>query len=335
MNERNDDLLIRVSRRAMASEFEVCFPANRCENGTELALEALDRVEAVEEQLSFFRPTSTLSEINRKAGAEPLEIEPGLFDLLCLARRIHAATEGAYDITSAPLWEAWGFARRQGEIPSEAALAEARSCVGSDFIELNTADRTIRFRKPGVRINLGSIGKGYALDCCAERLLALGMSDFLVHGGQSSVVAHGSPRPLGCAGSGGPPPRWEIGVPDPRRPGHRMGIFRLSHRALGTSGGQFQSFRHRGRRLSHVIDPRSGWPAEGVLSVTVLAASAAEADALSTAFYVMGPERAMAFCEKHPEIGMLMTCPDSEGQRVVRPIGLSEGEWLPSPSQAY
>ena len=184
--------LIRVSRRAMACEFEVCFPAGKCENGTEFALESLDLVESLEDRLSYFRPESEISRINRLAAETPVEVEPALFDLLRLAMRLFEETGGAYDITSAPLWEAWGFARRAGEIPSEAQLAEARSCVGGQLVELNPAERTIRFRKPGVKINVGSIGKGYALDVCAERLLALGMTDFLLHGGQSSVLARGS-----------------------------------------------------------------------------------------------------------------------------------------------
>ena len=187
------DSLIRVSRRAMACEFEVCFPAGKCDGGTEFALESLDLVETLENRLSYFRAESEISRINRLAAETPVEVEPALFDLLRFALRLFDETGGAYDITSAPLWEAWGFARRAGEIPSDAQLAEARSCVGGRLVELNPAERTIRFRKPGVKINLGSIGKGYALDVCAERLLALGMPDFLLHGGQSSVLARGSP----------------------------------------------------------------------------------------------------------------------------------------------
>ena len=163
----SDDLLVHVSRRAMASEFEVCFPADPYPQGTDLALDALAAVDALEERLSFFRPASEISRINLLAGEEPVEVEPGLFELLRLAMQLHAETDGAYDITSTPLWETWGFARRAGSIPSAEQLAEARGKVGGHLVELDATRRTIRFRQADVRINLGSIGKGY----CARPVL--------------------------------------------------------------------------------------------------------------------------------------------------------------------
>jgi thiamine biosynthesis lipoprotein ApbE len=101
---------------------------------------------------------------------------------------------------------------------------------------------------------------------------------------------------------------WQVGIRDPRQPDQRLAVIRLCDRALGTSGSQFQSFRHKGQRLGHILDPRSGWPAQGVASATVTAPSAALADALSTAFYVMGPELARAYCQSHPGIGMILLC---------------------------
>jgi FAD:protein FMN transferase len=313
--------LIRVSRRAMACEFEVCFPAGKCENGTEFALESLDLVESLEASLSYFRPDSELSRVNCLADETPVEVDAALFELLSRAVRLSEETGGAYDITSVPLWEAWGFARRAGKIPASAELAEARSCVGSRLVELNPAERTIRFRKPGVKLNVGSIGKGYSLDLCAEHLLTRGMTDFLLHGGQSSVLARGMPDATG-------PGPWEVGLADPRQPGRRLAVVRLRDRALGTSGGQFQSFRHAGHRYGHILDPRSGLPAEGVLSVTVIAATAALADALSTAFYVLGPQASLDYCRTRPEIGMVMFCPGSRRQDLeIHRVGL-DGDQL-------
>ncbi len=300
MDHENDGLLIHVSRWAMACRFEVCLPVGRYEDGTRAALEALDRVESLEEALSYFRPMSEITRLNRLAAHCGVEVDADLFDLLSLAMKVCADTGGAYDITSAPLWEAWGFARRAGRLPQEAQLAEALSRVGSHLVELDPGRRTVRFRRSGVQINLGSIGKGRAADVCLERLRELGLTDVLVHGGQSSVRASGSP-----GGDG-----WSIGIGDARRPGRRLGEVRLRNRALGTSSLQFQSFRHGGRRYGHILDPRSGWPAAGVLAATVLAPTAALADALSTAFFVMGPELSRAYCRDHPEIGMILQCPD-------------------------
>ena len=332
MDRTNDDLLIHVSRRAMACEFEVRFSAAKYELGAEWALDALDLVDALEGQISYFQPDSDISRINRLAAHQPVEIGSQLFDLLSLAMKLHEETGGAYDITSAPLWEVWGFARRAGSIPSDAQLADAMSLVGGRLVELDPARRTVRFKRPGVRINLGSIGKGFALDVCADRLQAAGMADFLLHGGQSSILARGSPPIPRAEGDKPEPPSWEIGIRQPLHPDRRIGIVRLRNRALGTSGSQFQSFRHRGQRYGHILDPRSGRPAEGVLSTTVLAPTAALADALSTAFYVMGVERSLEYCRKHPEIGAVLISPGPHGGGVeLHSAGLGQEEFTVVP----
>lgn len=310
INRANNDVLLHVSRPAMAGEFEVCFPAEPYPEGVDLAMEALDVVSALEEQLSFFRPGSQISQINRSAAEGPVEVEPQLFELLALAMQLYKDTNGAYDITSTPLWEVWGFARRAARIPSESELTEAQACVGGHLVELDAATRTIHFRKPGVRISLGSVGKGYALDRSGETLLAAGMSDFLLHGDQSSVLARGT--------------AWDIGIRDPSRPDRRLGVLRLRDRALGTTGIQFQSFYHEGRRYGHVFDPRTGRPVEGMLSTTVVAPTAALADILSTAFFVMGRQQAIDYCQSHPEIGAVLVAAAADGEGVdVSAAGLA------------
>jgi FAD:protein FMN transferase len=314
MDGTHDGLLMHVSRRAMAGEFEVCFPADLYPQGVQTAMDALDVVEELESQLSFFRPDSEISNINRRAADGPVEVESWLFELLALAMRLYEESEGAYDITATPLWEAWGFAQRAGRVPAEEQLAEARRNVGSHLIELDAARSTIRFLRRGVRISLGSIGKGCALDRCAERLALSGMGDFLLHGDQSSVLAHG--------------PAWQVGVRSPEPPERRLGVVRLCDRALGTSGIQFQSFRHECRRYGHLLDPRTGRPAEGVLSTTVLAPTATLADALSTALFVMGPQKALDYCRSHAEIGAIVVCPGSyNGDVEVRAAGLADDVW--------
>ena len=336
--------LVHISRRAMACEFEVCLPAGRFSedrpdhaggedptdcpahpNADETALEALDLVDTLEEQMSVFRPTSEISRINLLASQGPVEVEPRLLAILQQAVELSRETDGAYDITAGPLWEAWGFARRAAAVPTEAQIEEARRRVGSQFVELDATRRTIRFLRPGVRLNLGSIGKGYAVDRCVEHLLAHGVADFLVHGGNSSVAARGSPRPSSERRG------WTVGIRDPLYPDRRLGELRLDNRALGTSGSQFQSFRHQGRRYGHILDPRTGWPAQGVLSATVLASTAARADALSTALYVLGPSAALDYCRRHPEIAAVLVCPAAQGDgREIHLAGLGPDTWTPA-----
>jgi len=320
--------LVRVARRAMACEFEIQFNAGQYEDDIRHALDALDLVDRIEDQLSYFRDASELSRINRSAARGPVELDPGLFNLLETALRLSQQTEGAFDVTAGPLWEAWGFAQRAGRVPDEQTLAEALSSVGSRWVELDPARRTVRFRKPGTKLNLGSIGKGYALDRCAEQLLAAGIGDFLIHGGGSSVVARGSQATGRGPGKAAEGNGWVLGVRHPTRPDRRLAEIRLRDRALATSGSWAQSFVHRGRRLGHILDPRSGWPAEGVLSTTVAGPSAALADALSTAFYVMGLEKSLDFCRNRPELGVLLACPARRrGAVEVHAAGLEKGEW--------
>ena len=152
----------------MAGEFEICLPVAIAGEATAAALEALDLVQSLERQLSFFRPDSDISEINRDAADAAVEVEPRLFALLQGAMQLWRDSGGAYDLTATPLWEAWGFARRAGAIPSPEQLAEARTLVGGQWVELDEARKTIRFLRRGVRLNLGSIGKGYAVDRAVE-----------------------------------------------------------------------------------------------------------------------------------------------------------------------
>lgn len=314
--------LIHVTRRAMACEFQVDLNAGQYPQGTPAALKALELISHLEDQMSVFRPESEISRLNRTAAEGPVQVESRLFDLLALAWRLNEETAGAFDVTSGPLWRAWGFARRQGSVPSAEELTDALERTGAGLVELDEDVRTVRFGKPGMEINLGSIGKGYALDRAAERLLEAGVGDFLLHGGQSSVLARGRRmEPSAPEGAG-----WKVGLRDPVRPNTRLAEIRLVDQALATSGSARQYFRHAGRRYGHILDPRSGWPAEGVYSATVLAPEAALADALATAFCVMGPDATLDYCQDRPELSAVLVCPGPQGSGVqLHTVGFEDG----------
>jgi thiamine biosynthesis lipoprotein len=336
--------LVRYGREAMATDFQLFFVAG--EGDAEAAVAALDVVDEVETQLTVYRDTSEILEINRRAAYGPVAVEPRLFALLELAARLYRETAGAYDITSGPLSRAWGFARRAGAVPDPATLEAARELVGGEKLLLDPAAQTVRFARPGVEINANSIGKGYALDRGAEILAERGPSNFLWHGGRSSVLARGTSRPgidvAAPATPGSPsattdavPARysvgWPIGIGHPLRLERRLAELLLFDEAAGTSGAGFQFFRHEGKRYGHILDPRTGRPAEGVFSVTVVAPTAAEADALSTAFYVMGFDAAVEYCAGHPEIGFLMLLPTPGGAIELATCNLDSRRWRLAP----
>ena len=131
--------LVHLSRKAMAGEFEICLPISTAGEATAAGMKALDLIQSLERQLSYFRPESEISQINRTAAEREVEVEPRLFGLLQLAMRVWQESGGAYDLTAAPLWEAWGFARREGAIPQTDDLAAAKDLVGSQWVELGRA----------------------------------------------------------------------------------------------------------------------------------------------------------------------------------------------------
>ena len=349
--------LTQISREAMACEFEILLDAKKYPAGPDAAVEALDLVEALEVQLTIYRDTSEVSRLNQKAFEQQVGVEERLFEIFVQARELWQETGSAFDITSGALTKIWGFYRRQGRMPSEAEVAEALAKVGSQHLELDASTKSVRFLVPDLEINLGAIGKGHTLDRCAELLGSRGIQDFVIHGGNSSVLARGvrsqgseirgqetevgaatglksqisnpkssSPSPQPPAPS--PPLPWSIGLRHPLRPEQRLAEFLLQDQALGTSGSGSQFFHHQGKRYGHILDPRTGWPAEQVLSATVIAPTAAEADALSTAFYVLGIEGARAYCEQHASISALLVTQKGAGVE-LQPVNLPEDNWQP------
>lgn len=276
----------------MACRFEVTLPVEDS-RGVELARQSLDRIDQLEDQLTVFRDTSEISLINRMAAKHPVKVEAQLFELLMLAQRLYLETEGSFDITSTPLTRCWGFFRREGRLPKAAELDASRERVGMAQVIFDVQDRTLRFTRPGVELNLGSIGKGYALDVVAAMMRRRGTKAALLSGGSSSVLALG---PVAANED------WIVGLRHPRCRDTRWATVRLRDCAMATSGSGGQYFEVEGKRYGHIIDPRTGTPVEGRASVTVIAPTAAEADALATAFYVGGRETAERYCGQHKEV---------------------------------
>ncbi|NMC20701.1 MAG: FAD:protein FMN transferase, partial [Thermogutta sp.] len=293
--------------KAMGGEFQIVFNLAQYEQAMAAGLAAVQLLEPLEDMMSYFRPRGELGRINALAAFGPVPVSQELWGLLLFCRELWEKTDHAFDITAGALWEVWGFARRQGRLPSQAELDEAKGSVGWHWIDLNEVNKTVAFRKPGIKLNLGSVGKGFAVDRLAAKIEEYGVKDFLLHGGKSSVLARGHRVESGEVESGESAPAlsagWPIGIANPLFRGGRLGAIALSDQSLATSGTAFQFFYHQGKRFGHVLDPRTGFPVEHCLSVTVVAPTAAEADALSTAFFVTGPAAAQSLCEKWDNVG--------------------------------
>ena len=281
MHGENDVHTLVIGRDAMACRFEIVFNAGEVSDATAIAVDCLDLVDEIEDRITVYRDTSELARLNATAADGWQPVSADLLPLLLQARDLHGRTGGAFDMAAGALVRTWGFLRRQGRTPSAEELAQSRAAAGMHLVELDEAGSRVRFGRPGVELNPGAIGKGWAIDRVMERLRDAGVESALVHGGSSSV------RAMGGQGTGRR--SWPVGMRHPLRPGRRLATVQLEDKALGTSGSDTQFFIERGRRLGHILDPRTGVPAEGVLSATVVAATAAEADSLSTALYVLGP----------------------------------------------
>jgi thiamine biosynthesis lipoprotein len=242
---------------------------------------ALDEIDRVDRLMSHYRRDSPLSRLNREAAKGPVAVEPELLDFLAECLRWSRESEGAFDVTVGPLMKAWGFFRDEGRVPGEGELARALAVVGYRHVELDPAAGTVRFDRPGVELDLGGIGKGYAVDRVVSLLRQRGIVSALVNLGGSSLY-----------GLGAPPGRraWEIGIRDPSDPARTALNVPLRDRALSVSGGYERSFEKDGVTYAHVMDPRTGQPVQGLLSVAVLAATATAGDALDNVFFVQGIE---------------------------------------------
>jgi thiamine biosynthesis lipoprotein len=297
--------LVRVSRRAMATTFEVAIPCGSHPNPIAAGTAALDWIDELEDQLTVYRPHSEISRLNAQATETPVVVESQLFNLLVRCAQWTHDTGGAFDIATGSLIKAWGFHRRQGRVPTPAERTAAMSCAGFRHVILDRQNRAVKFRRAGLELNLGAVGKGYALDRVAERLRTeWGVRTALLHGGGSSVYAMGHPP--------GDPRGWPIRLKHPRCPEASLGTVFLRDQGLGTSAATFQFFEYNGKQLGHLLDPRIGWPATGTSSASIVAPTAAEADALSTAAFVLGPVGFEPVLQLKPWLGAVLLSDDPE-----------------------
>ena len=308
---------VRVHRRAMACRFEVTL-ADEDARHVEAARAALGEADRVEAALTVFRDSSEVAAVNRHAAQRPVAVSGLLFALLERCRALHVATGGAFDPTAGPLTRCWGFLARDGRLPSAEEIAAARAAVGFDKVRLDAQERTARFLAPDMSLNFGAIGKGLALDRMAAILRSHGVPRALVSAGGSSAIAVGAAE------------GFTVDLRSPRV-GHVLGRLRLADAALGTSGAGEQYFEADGRRYGHVIDPRTGWPCEGVLSATVVAPEAAQADALSTAFLVAGPDLAGPYCAANPGTRAILTMEADPARPLTFGVDAGDGAALNRP----
>ena len=296
--------LARVERsaNAMGATFSVVMYGSdeaKLEVAGDLALAEARRIDGL---LSNYKPGSELSRVNAEAAQRPVAVSRELFDLLQECAQVSRESEGTFDITVGPLMKAWGFFRDAGHMPDQETIREARTRVGYQRIVLDPSARTIRFERPGVELDPGGMGKGYAVDRMAAVLRQHGITAAFLSGGGSSLYAIGSPpsQPRG----------WIVHIVDPRNEQKNAAEVYLKNMSLSTSGSYEKFFWAEGKVYSHIMDPRTGFPSQGTVSVSVLAPATLDSELWSKPYFILGS--AWTARHKPPEFRVFF-CPAQAG----------------------
>lgn len=263
-------------------------------NAINAAIAVFDRVETL---MSDYDPDSQLSEVNRRAFAEPVAVDPELFEVLSAAVKYSALSDGAFDITVGPVVQLWRQAKKTGVAPTPEQVEAARAKVGYRQLLLDPQTQTVRFAVEGMSLDVGGIAKGYAVDKAAAAMRQAGAAGGLVDLG-GNLLCFGKPVES--------KPHWYIGLQDPASDGHILMRLKLDDRAVATSGDYRRFTVLNGQKHSHIIDPATADSAQDLSSVSIIAASAMQADALSTAVSVLGPEKGLALIERLDDIEAIL-----------------------------
>ncbi|MHC4692394.1 MAG: FAD:protein FMN transferase [Planctomycetota bacterium] len=301
----------RFSYEAMATTFEVIILHEDAHYAEKAAWAAFDKLKQLEQDLSRYIENSDISRINNLTAGQSTRVSLETFECLELSRRINAETNGAFDVTIGYLLSCWRNPDKTLRIPSKEELKIARQRTGMDLFKLDESQYTVELLREKVQIDLGGIGKGYAIDQMAELLDDWSIDIALIHGGYSSALAIGSPP--GTKG-------WPVTLSNPRNLKQTLAALVLKNQALSGSGVQ------KGR---HIIDPRTAQPIEGRHAAWACAGDAATADALSTAFMVMSPDEVRQYCSRHKDMLAMVILQDDAKKKPKEKI-LHFGKWKKS-----
>ncbi|MFI4890165.1 MAG: FAD:protein FMN transferase [Steroidobacterales bacterium] len=265
--------------------------ATRADQANEAVLAAMRHID---ETMSTYKPTSEVSRVNAQAADGPVHISKELFDLLVSAKEYSRLTEGAFDITYASVGYLYDFRKRIH--PDEAHIRAALPAVNYEHVLLDGERQTVRFSQKGVRIDLGGIAKGYAVDCGIDALRSLGITHgYVAAGGDSRMIGDRFGKP------------WVVGIRDPMKAeGEVIARVPLVDAAVSTSGDYERYFDEGGVRYHHIIDPHTGHSASKVRSATVIARTATRSDGLSKTAFVLGPDKAMEIYNRIDDIDAII-----------------------------
>jgi thiamine biosynthesis lipoprotein len=280
----------------MGSSFEITVVAEDEDFAKESLAIAKKEIIRIEDLISSWDQKSETSRINRNAGIAAVEVSKELFDLIFRAQQISKLSSGAFDLTFAAIDKLWNFDGRESEMPNPDTLKASVFNIGYQLIELDEESLTVFLPKKGMKIGFGAIGKGYAADRAKQLLVERGVLGGIIN-------ASGDMNTWGTKPDGS---SWTIGIVNPMNNKKVFSWFSLEHNAVVTSGDYEKFTQINGRRYSHIIDPRTGIPSQGIVSCTVFAGKAELADAIATAIFVMGVESGLFLIDQLPNIEAIL-----------------------------
>lgn len=298
-----------AQRLSMACMYDIVAFAETSSDMPVVLERAMDEVDRIDRLMSHYKPQSPLSQLNREAAGGPVVVDRELFDLIARSIDYSRDTDGAFDVTVGPLMKAWGFFLGDGRVPRGEELAGVMRHVGYRHVVLDPTARTIRFDVPEVELDLGGIAKGYAVDRVVAFLQKRGITSALVSAGGSTVY-----------GLGHPPDRraWDVKIQDPLNPARVAFTVALTDRAISMAGRSAKTFEANGIVYSHIMDPRTGRPVQGIVSVAVTSLTGTDGDAVDDALFVMGVEKGRRYLRRFPSSTAWYWVQDADGSRVVR-----------------
>lgn len=286
----------------MGSRFDITVVADNETQGNEFIDWAVEEINRIEKMISSWDEQSETSEIIRNAGILPVKPDKQLYDLVARAIKISELTNGAFDITYASMDKLWKYDGSMTQLPSDEEVTKSVAKVGFRNIELDPEKHTVFLKKEGMRIGFGAIGKGFAADKAKELLINRGVEAGIIN-------ASGDLTTWGKQPDSSP---WMVGITNPLNQDKVFSWFPLDNNAVVTSGNYEKYAEFNGKRYTHIIDPRTGWPATGLASVTIFAPKAELADALATSVFVMGIETGLDFINQLPSIECVIV--DDQGE---------------------
>lgn len=266
--------------KLMGSRFEITVVAENASEAEKFIDAGVEEIQRIEKLISSWDPESQTSEINRNAGKQPVKVDPELFELIQRAVGISRITDGAFDISYASMDRIWKFDGTMKKMPHEDEIKASVSKVGYKNIVLDPVNSTVFLKEPGMKIGFGGIGKGYAADSAKELLMKKGVSAGIIN-------ASGDMNTWGKQPNG---KDWTVAITNPTNKNTAFATLPLKEGAVVTSGDYEKFVKLNGVRYAHIINPKTGYPATGIISVTVFAPKAELADALATSVFVMGKE---------------------------------------------